>query len=257
MSDNLTQKQANQIIARLLRDGIPAEAEKTGRGDSAKYSVMVRRKDYAQAVGVIESNRLPSEPDVPLQELITPRGLIPNSREIEALRTDRAMAKELEDLFENHAQILSAKAVVRKFAAGGRGGEGVSLVLRVREGGTIRPEEIVPLVQRIVPAVPPDHIEVLLSADAVQAPAGQVAGVIAGDPKVPVPLVPFLRWHVPDGDREGLAIAFSLVLLAACVVGVIIGYVAGQLKTAKLSRVRELPEAPAAGVVYEKSKNEL
>jgi len=261
VSDNISQRQANQIVVALSAFGIPAEVEKSGRGQTNAYSVLVRRRNYAEALRIIEERNLPSKPDESLQDLIAQKGLMPNPREIEALRTDRAMSKELEDLLENHAGVASAKAVVRKFAAGEGAKPGVSLVLQLREEGKLSKEEVVPLLQKVVPNIAAEDVNVIFSTREQPRTGGEVVGVIGGPPgqAISLPLVPFLLWRVPAGDRYGLAFGLLGLLVATAIVGVAAGFALASIKAARQMRAGELLEAgpQPGGLRYEKGRNDL
>ncbi len=254
--DSITQKQANEIVAALSGYGITASVIKSGRGASGAYSVTVKRPQFTEAVKIIQDLGLPTEPEMSLRELLTQHGLVPNPREIEALRVDRALSAELEELLENHPAVISARAVVRKFAAAGDK-LGVSLVLRTRPSAPLLRDEVLRIVQTTIPGTSPESVEILSSEDLpLQAENTKVAGVVRqGGQLISVPLVPFLFWRVPEGDRSGLVLAFLGVLIGMGAAGAVIGMTVSHLK----HRMSEQGEAVNAqnALKYERSRNEL
>ncbi|MCB0332783.1 MAG: hypothetical protein KDD55_04740, partial [Bdellovibrionales bacterium] len=85
----ITQSQANEIVAVLSHHGIYAFADKqVGVGDS--YDVEVKKSYYTRAVDLLHAKGLPAKTPERFSDLIAQKGIIPDSREVEALRLDHA-----------------------------------------------------------------------------------------------------------------------------------------------------------------------
>ncbi len=145
VQDELTQEQATEIVAALSSQGVSAFAQRE-TGGRGRYRVEVKRGAYSDAIQILHERGLPSESRATFSELIAPRGLVPDSREIEALRLDRALAAELEEALENNPAVASARVVVRVSSvpmefAGEAERSGVSVSLRIRPGTEVTESE--------------------------------------------------------------------------------------------------------------------
>lgn len=257
VADEISQSQANQIVAVLNEHGIASQATKES-GGRGRYTVSVRKGYYAQAVTILNEKGLPGEPEPSFAETIASRGLLPNSREIESLRVDRALAIEIEEMLRTHPQIASVKAVVRLNFLKESAEPGVSVVLQERNGEKIAPEEVVEIVMRAVPGVkaeriyvhslPPQANVILKDDEGVENSGGRV---------LRVPLVPFLFfWRLPEDDLTGisLTIFFGIVLVAA--LGAFLGYWFGYIQQSRRFFDGELPEVTTKPLRIDRGKRE-
>ncbi len=251
VAEDLNQQEAHEVINVLSQAGIQSESERGRGGSSAKYSVGVSRSDYTAAIKLLAQNSLPRESELSFSDLLEPKGLIPNSREIEALRVDYALARELEELIANKAGVLSVKAAVRMhFSGADAAGPQVALVVKQKEKAAVNAGMLVPIVQSLVPGVAVDNIRVDLSvAEAPQSDFARYgikntsAGIIA------VPLVPFLFWNIPGDEHYALAVTTLVLLVAAIVLGALFGYYYAFYVAVKNSNSGEIRSARIAGAV--------
>ncbi len=226
IAQDISQVQANEIVAVLNASGISAMAQRE-TGGKGKYTVEVRRADYSQAVTILNERKLPGEARATFAELVMPSGLLPNSREMDSLRLDRALATELEDLLSTHADVFKVRAVVRVHFLRDGFEPGVSLVIQERVGRGIAQKEIMDIVSRIVPGIKPEQIVLALHPASVEQTGGfsaegaqNVAGTV-----VRVPLTPFLHfWRVPEDEYVQIVGVVALFLFVVAVVGSIVGY---------------------------------
>ena len=230
VAQDLSQKQAQEIVAVLNANGIGAEAHRqTGAG--AKYRVEVEHGFYQRAVATLYEQGLPSEERPSFSEIIAQRGLIPNSREVEALRLDRALGAEVEEAISQIPAVSSVRTVVRQHALAYQQpaeAPGVSVVIALRPGSTLAEDEISELVRRMVPGVSPDRVLVAsYSARQERVPNGEVGGILSnegGSPEL-LTLTGFLWfWHVPDNEYTGLALALCGGLVFFFAVGACTAY---------------------------------
>ncbi len=242
VAEDLSQRQANEVIAALNDRGIGSYAER-GTGSRANYKVEVKRGFYSQAKSVLFELQLPSEDKLTFADLTTQKGLVPNSREIESLRVDRALAVQVEDLLNAISQVQEARVVVRAKSLETGQSPSVSVVIKERKGTVVDPAEVVRIVSKTVPGINIDQIslykaqqydsKVVVSDSGVYNAAGKV---------VAVPLTPFLHsYRVPEGDYNGLAITFAAFLVLTGAIGFLVGRWLGLVKDAEKREVSRLP----------------
>jgi type III secretory pathway lipoprotein EscJ len=278
LRDDLTQDQAGEIVAELVSRGISAVVEKE-TGGRGKYRVEVRRSSYSEGMALLHELGLPSAPRSSFGEMVAQRGLMPDSREVEALRIDRALAAELEETLQNHPGISQARVVVRLNSAsselfGGSASGGVSGIVRVRQGSVVLEEDVKSLLAQGLPGISADQIKVQLYNDAPggspsesNAP-GASSGVVSISQGLErdlygairkVPLTQFLWfWRVPDDEYDSLAGGILLGVVLVFGFGILIGHalmaarVAAQTPSQGLSSQKRLPQARP-----ERAKREL
>lgn len=264
VQEDLTQEQATEIAATLNNAGISATVDKesTGRG---KYRVIVKRSSYSSALTLMHERGLPSEPRASFRDMIASRGLVPDSREVEALRLDRALAAEIEETIQNDPAVTAARVIVRmnSLPSGGLSEEkpGVSALLRVRPNKQINEVAVREVIARAIPGVSPEKIFISVSKAEEEATQVSIEGVDRqGDGKmVRVPLTDFLwAWRVPEDDYNSLALGLVMGIVMVFTLGAVIGVSAGAYRRARASEpsnpsMRRLP----AGRGSEKSRRDL
>jgi len=220
VADDLAQRDANEIIAVLQERGIASWVSK-GRGGRSNYSVYVKSASFAEAATILNRLGLPPEKKATFEEMTAASGIIPSSREVEALRLDRALAAQVEDLLKARSDVSSASVVVQYHALDNRGKPAVSVIAQRRNGSTLSDGEIREIVSHAVVGVGKDDVFVSI-VDAARE-GGVSSGATGGR------LVPFLGfWHVPASEYNGLAmLVVSLVAFAAMLTG-LFGYIVGQ-----------------------------
>jgi len=86
VADDVSQREANEIVALLSERGIPATLVK-GRGSKSRYTVSVGTAKFAEAAAILSRLGLPSDKKASFQELTASSGIIPASREVEAFES--------------------------------------------------------------------------------------------------------------------------------------------------------------------------
>lgn len=243
VAHDLTQTQANQIVSLLNQHGIGAIAnrESGGRG---RFTVHVKRDHYAQAVALMTEKGLPGEHELSFAELVAGQGLLPASREMEALKLDHAIAAEIEELLREHPSVTTARAVVRLNAVKDPADTAVSLVIQEKSGESIDKLEMVEIVSRAVPGIAKEKVFVSTH----KSPSSEIftsdEGVMRSDGRVlRVPLVPFLlAWRVPTEDYNTLAFAIIACFMVIGMIGGVIGYYYGYSQHGKSVMGGDLPD---------------
>jgi len=221
--EGLTHKQANHIIAVLSTQGISANATKSGRKASDGYQVVVKRNKYLEAVQILDDNGLPEEEDRSYKYLNYDNNFLAvNSKEIEALKSDRALAVQLEELLTNHNGVSSAKVMLRQ-ASVAPDSVGVAVVLKTRNSSVLTANEVTELVKIVVPELASEKIKVLISSEQEQKVF--VNGVEVENGKIlKVPLESLLYWNVAEGDEVALISFFFVMVALSGFVCFVIGY---------------------------------
>lgn len=246
VAEDMTQRQANRIVAVLNQHGISAVADR-GRGGRARYTVSVESGVYSQAVAILHERGLLEEPEIGFRELVAQQGLIPSSRKIEALRLDHAIALELEETLRSLPGIEEAKVLVRLHSVDRDQSPGVSVVVQHLPEHSPAEAELLDLVQRGVPGVEATGVHLAIH----QAPSKSLVQLGGGvfmekGTVVHVPLVPFLAaWRVPEDDYVGLALTLVGCLLGIGAIGGLIGFWFGYYKKSEaVERTAEGTETP-------------
>lgn len=232
VADDLAQRDANEIIAVLQERGIAGYVSK-GRGSGARYSVYVGSGSFAEAASILNRLGLPPEKKATFEEMTAASGIIPSSREVEALRLDRALAAQVEDLLKARSDVASATVVVQHHALGGRGKAAVSVIVQRRIGASLQDAEVRDIITHSVVGVSKDDVFVsIVDAPSLEATPGIS---VQGDQNR---LVPFLRyWQVPAGEYNGLALLFVIISVVAAGLAGLAGYIVGQFTGIKRESV--------------------
>lgn len=225
VADDVGQKEANEIVSILRERGIESTVEKV-KGARGRYSVQVASKDFGESVSILASLGLPEEKKASFSDLVAQSGILPSSREVEALRLDRASAAELEELLKGLPGVASASVVVRSHGLDSGVTPAVSAVVQTHPGKSLSSEEVRTLLARTVPGLKGE--EIVLSIGEQGSTRGKFSGSDRASSETQQ-LVPFLRvWKVPKDQYAGLAtLVVGLIFLVGAIAG-LVGYVLGQ-----------------------------
>jgi type III secretory pathway lipoprotein EscJ len=219
VADDVAQREANEIVAVLGKHNISASLVKA-RGGKGRYSVVVAESDFPGAAAVLSRLGLPADKKPSFQELTGGNSIIPPSREVEALRLDRAIASELEDIFSVRRDVASVSVLVRMHSRETPERPTVTVVIQSPEGTMLDMAEVREIARRAVPGIQSEDVYVT---------AAQSPDTMKGADRSRDKLVPFLGlWRVPESDHGGLV---SLVVLLVGLSGILAGlsgYILGQ-----------------------------
>jgi type III secretory pathway lipoprotein EscJ len=219
VADDVAQREANEIVAVLSKHKIQAHLVKA-RSGKGRYSVVVQESDFPGAAEVLSRLGLPADKKPSFQELTSSNGIIPPSREVEALRLDRAVASELEDLFRARSDVASASILVRMHSR--EANERPTVTVVVQRAGAVQLDtgEIREIARRAVPGIQNEDVYVSVA---------EAAELMEGEGDGGTSLAPFLgMWRVHPDDHSGLV---SLVVLLVALSGALAGfagYILGQ-----------------------------
>ncbi|MCB0352690.1 MAG: hypothetical protein KDD64_04170 [Bdellovibrionales bacterium] len=243
VAQDIDQSQANEIVSLLNSNGIFASAEKDS-GRASTYTVSVKQSFYTRAIDLLHRKGLPGKQRADFEELIAKRGLIPDSREVEALRLDRALSVQVEDILKQNPNVVSSNAIVRYHFAGPEGHPSTSVVVQVRPGATLDEASLRDLIAQSVPDLSSEAVHLSIYQLPDSEDDMMIQGVLNKEGTVVrVPLTNFLfGWKVPEEDYNGLV--FSLIGLSAllALVGGIVGYWYAYLQNSKSEFENEGPD---------------
>ena len=239
--NDLSQSEALEVIAALNATGISAYSAEDS-GARGKFSVTVDSARYSEAVAIINDKRLPRRSE--FRKMIEPKGLLPNSRELEALRVDKARAIELKELLENHPDIASAEVTVRQKFLAEDEAPSVGAMVVTRSGSTLSTDQLRTMIQSFVPGINPERVVVVAHALDSSGNVFKAEGILNENQKlIHVPLAGFLLgWRVAEADQNGLAITIVAFVLAVGILGAILGYSYGSFKRSEDALNDALPE---------------
>lgn len=258
VAEDVSQSQANEMVAILNDHGISAVASRES-GGKGKYSVDVKRSYYSQAVSLLHEKGLPGERKPTFGELIAQNGLIPNSREMDALKLDHALATEVEEMLQNHPGIAAARVIVRLNFLKTAQEPAASVIVQQKPGAGISPEQLAPVITQIIPGIKNENVSVTVVSAVADDEVSGSEGVFNIKGKVlRVPLAPFLFfWRVPEDDYTQIVlILFGCVAVVACV-GAIFGYWYGYYQHSKQYFDTTLPEVVPRAPKYDRVRRDV
>lgn len=248
IAEDISQTEANQIIALLAKHGIYAVSAKDDTG-KPKYSVEVNSSFYTQAKTILVEKSLPRGDKTSFVDMVEARGLLPNSREIEALRLDHAMAIELEEALNAHSDIAGAKVVIRSHESEGANERAVSVILQEKNGRTINQADIQNIINKTVPGLKEGNVVLTVTKENGTGSTGEgmtldSQGVLQQNGKeVYIPLTHFLfNWQVPEADYNAIVIVLIICFVVIGIIGWLVGYWYGYFKNSKYVIDQTLPD---------------
>jgi type III secretory pathway lipoprotein EscJ len=230
--NDLDQKQSQEIVATLAEQGIAAKINKE-KGAKGKFSILVPAINYSEAVSILHYNNLPKEYEPSLSDILESKGFLPNSRELEALRVERALAAELESIIKVMPAVAEVKAVVRRASFSGVGPPAptqLSVLITKKPEFELKREDVQALIINLVQGVSQQSMVIEIQDMQSMASMDRV-GISRNQQgkKVAVPMRTFLGWfRVAHDDYDklilGLSVGLSLFLLVGLVVGFSFGF---------------------------------
>lgn len=253
VAQDLNQSQANEIVALLTTRGIPAVAHKE-TGGKGLFAVQISPDDYGAAVTLLHERGLPSETRTTAQELLAPQGIIPSSREMEALRLDHALAAQIEEMLQSHPSISKARGVVRlNFLKDGQN-PSASLVVELKSAAPVLSDaDVAAIVMSALPGISRESVSIQL-APALQDPDSSGPRNIAQAE----PMVEFLWfWKVPQSEYLGLALFFSGALILVGLVAAGLGYWVCLFYRTRGSVESSIPEVFPKSLRFDRASKDL
>ncbi len=246
VAQDLSQKQANTIVAFLAGQGIPAQAEKQTGGKSA-FRVLVKSDLYGRSISLMNERGLPGDQRPSFDELIQQKGLIPDSRAMEQLRINRALALQVEEILSLHPGVRDVRVAVHRIQKDEEDASRVSVMLTTDPKGKAPIlSDLRSLVLKTVPGITEEDISIVMEKPAEQKLPAGVGGVYQDESGVlRVPLVPFLVfWHVPESEYISFVFLFCGLFVVILLVAISFGYWFGRWRQGESLRKHFAPQLP-------------
>lgn len=223
VADDIGQRDANQLVSLLRDHGITAQVTKA-RGSKGRYSVSVSDDRYVDAAGILTRLGLPADKKASFEDLTAANGIIPVSREVEALRLDRATASEIEGLLQARADVAAVSVLVRARSSEGKGAPSATVVMQKKSGAQIRPDDIREISTRAVPGLKAEDVFISISDSRTSTGGEDKSGETSTGE-----LVSFLGVsRVPSSDYQTLVFLFIALTVFVAVLAGLGGYLLGQ-----------------------------
>lgn len=229
VASGLDQVEANKIVAELHREGINAIAsgETGGRG---KFSVTVDNVLYQKAVAILDAKGLPDRDAAALRNLMTPSGLLPASRQIEAMRLDYTLSLQLATLLRSNSGVRDAKVVARLHSLAPEEKPSISISLTEETLNSLPDNEVEKLVRQIFSGIEPGQYAITRSkASEIDSPLNGIIHTVFG-----------VRIFEEEYSRFVTLILGGLFIFG--LFGVVIGFFGGYRKAVRAEEQRaDLP----------------
>ena len=230
VASNLSQHDAHKIVSELSEQGINASFSKDR---TQGFSIYVSESDRLLAISTISNNQLIAGQSSEFNELTKAKGFIPNSRELDNLRLDRALAIEIEEALISNPLIDEVNVIVRSNYK--KDSTAVSAIINTNSRDSFNITEIEDIIISSVPGINRNEIQLVLHDSTISKTNGEIVGVSQNDGSpVAVPLVPFLMWKVPAGVEKELGLGVILFLMVFLAFGLAIGYLLTKKKPNKM-----------------------
>lgn len=219
----VSQKEANEIVALLAENGIPARAQKEA-GASGSFYVSVNKADYARAVSILSKAGLPRKTQTSINELTNSNGIMPVNKRLLDLRLDYALGAELAEKIRTLRGVRDASVIVRynTVPTGEISQATAAVILSITNGSNVDKTSIKRLIKLALPGIKDENIFVryeVVSPKSVKVMYKGVAKDKYGQ-TVYVPVRKFLYFFVVGRDSVK---SLSLLLLGIMVVSFFMG----------------------------------
>ena len=223
---NLDQKQANEIVSVFSKFKI---SSKVTKDTNSKKLLMVKvdRDDYEDAASILTLKGLPKEKGSSFSEVISHHGILPDSKRMEDLRLDKALALEIEESISKMIEFSSVSVVVRKEYLDKLHNPLVAVLLvKNTNDSVINYDTIYDIIQTAIPGIERNNIKVVVEEKSNEDFFnGSFARSFDGDNSKLIKLEKFLgKFNVSSDDYtrlnmfyiSSLFIAFSLGAITVC-----------------------------------------
>lgn len=166
--DNQRQSDAAKIVALLGDEGIDAAAMESDPSFRGKYRVTIPSDRYAAAMSSITRHGYPKNETQTFAELTESSALTPASREVEAIKADRAVAVEIEQVLSSFNGIEAPSVLVRHHQCKRSELSTVVVIGDVTKDFTdTQRAELLRVVTQAVPGIVSDNVSLVLTQRAI------------------------------------------------------------------------------------------
>lgn len=243
------QKQANEIVSVLAKSNIISNAN-TDPASKKLFAVFVNKKDYIKSVSLLTSKGFPKEKMPTFSELVSHRGLLPDSKKMESLRFDKALSVEIEESILTIPNISSVNVVVRNEYKKDDDEPSVSILIVTSSFfDNKKINDIKNIVQNSLPQIKENNIKILITEESYNADEKKVGMIKEGDRTFVISFSKFLgHWDIATKDYKSLSIFFAISLIIVGVFCFILGYYGYAIKNSKRNKSKII-EASSANLL--------
>jgi type III secretion protein J len=217
----VTESQANEVLAVLLQQGVSAQKMP---GKEGTVSLNVAESQVAKAIGIMHANGLPREPHARMGDVFKKEGLISSPLE-ERARMVYALSQELSGTIARIDGVIDAQVHVVLPERGGFGEQSnpSSAAVFIKHLDTVPMDNVVPQVRRLVansiPGLAYERVSVVL------VPSAPVEATV-GEAGKPAELTSVLGIEVATASAMPLRVALAgLGIVVVLVIGAAVGMV--------------------------------
>ena len=220
----ISERESIEIVTVLNRAGISSNRIKTSVGKKHQYKISVAEHSSIRALEVLHELGYPRKNDLSFEELTRQKGFVPNSSELNQLRTDRAYALEAERLLRALPGVVDARAVIRTHSLkDSKSQPRASIVIRFvneRDVSPVSQEQVLEVVQNAVSGLEKEQVSVSFTR-------ASLPSSLRGSESL-VPIKPF-NFQVPESQKSDAVKQLLLCIVAvsalAGIAGIVFGWV--------------------------------
>ena len=236
---NLDQKQANEIVSVFSKFKI---SSKVTKDINSKKLLMIKvaRDDYEEAASILTVKGLPKDKGASFSEVISHHGILPDSKRMEDLRLDKALALEIEDTLAKINEFSNVSVVVRKEYLGELAKPQVSVLLISNvEDEYINYDNVFDIIQTAIPGIEKDNIKIIVEMESNNDLLnGNFAKSLDKDNPKLIRLEKFLgKFNVSKDDYSRLSMFYISSLFISFFLGAIA--ISAYIKIKKLKKERQ------------------
>jgi|GEM_PF-4987562 len=209
--DTLSQKQAVNIVNSLNQNNITAQVVKSNISRKGyNYKVVVDDKNYLNSIAILDDLNILNNKSLEFGELTRTKSFSTNNKNIDAIKLDRALSIEIEELLSDFEDIISTQVVVRSNLINKKNKPKITIHFLTNKDFVLSEveTELRKIVNNSLPEVKDEDIYMFSS----------VKNQISKTTIKESPLVKFLVWEVPEkaGRQIGILILITSFLVAFC-----------------------------------------
>jgi type III secretory pathway lipoprotein EscJ len=219
--NNLSAKDSIEVLVILNQYGIPAKRVAIAQGRVEKYQVIVEEVYSPRALEILHSYGLPREAEESIESFTEPKGFVPNTTELTALRLDYALGMQLERTLVALKNVVDVKTIVRsnfKFRKGSDRAEppSASVLIRYTSNSDKLPfslNTVRQIVSQTVPGLPAEDVRITVSKVNIGTSENNSGMTTFG---------PF-GFRIAEQDRSIVRTQILLAMMSCLVLGIIVG----------------------------------
>ena len=159
---NLDQKQANEIVSVFSKFKISSKVTKDANSKKL-LMVKVDRDDYEEAASILTQKGLPKDKGSTFADVISHHGILPDSKRMEDLRLDKALALEIEESLSKMNEFSNVSVVVRKEYLGNLSNPLVSVLLvKNVSDSVVNYDNVYNIIQTAIPGIAKRDIKLVI-----------------------------------------------------------------------------------------------